>query len=207
MRKDIHQKWGWPEEGWGEGGQKLRLADVMIDDSRRDELWIDETQNPIEWEDVNVADVQRSNMLKPAVVGKTCSRSGHVTSIFAGMVPATKASCYGVGGSTHLVADLKNGRWSARRLHRVEIERQFLSARVAKLKLHEDDAQAVSELGNSAPSGMVLPRADRVISFIRTPSTFVPQKMSDVVPPSSIEVCRGWMDLAATDFKVMAKLN
>ena len=179
----------------------------MIDDSRRDDLWIDETQNPIVWEEANVAEVQQSSLQKPAVVGRTCSQSGHVTSIFAGMVPATKASCYGAGGSTHLVADLKDGRWSARRLHRVEIERQFLSKRVAKLKLHDDDAQAVSEMGNSAPSGMVLPRADRVVSFIRTPSTFVPQTMSDVVHSSSVEVSRGRMDLTAVDFKAMVAMN
>ena len=80
----------------------------------------------------------------------------------------------------------------------------FLSPRV-RVHLSGDDARAVSELGNSAPATMVLPRADRVVAFLRTPSTFVPASMSDVVSDDVVKVCRGWMDLAAKDFTEMAK--
>ena len=114
------------------------------------------------------------------------------------MVPATKASCFGIGGHTHLVADERDGVWAVRQLHHAEVEAMFAMPGVTA---------SVSEYGNSAPARMVLPRAQAVVDFFRPQSAFVPTKISDVVDDDTVQTCRGWMDLASSDFKQMAKLN
>jgi hypothetical protein len=131
----------------------------------------------------------------PVVVAKAYDGE-HATSVFAGMVPATKASSFGIGGHTHLVADKREEVWAVRQLHHVEVEAMFKMSGISA---------TVSEYGNSAPAGMVIPRAKEVVDFMRPPSRFVPAAISDVVGDETVQVCRGWMDLASQDFDQLAK--
>jgi hypothetical protein len=182
---------------------------LLISDSRRDDLWVDEDQYKVEWLEAEPdgPEVRESEeqVGGPVVVAKAYDGT-YPTSVFAAFVPATKASCFGLGGHTHLVADKRDGVWAVRRLHRVEVERMFVLPEVEVVPAASDD-DAVAEFGNSAPARVVLPRAEQVVAFCRPPSRYVPTKISDVVDEDTVKVCRGWMDLAAQDFRELSRAN
>ena len=70
-----------------------------------------------------------------------------------------------------------------------------------------DLEQQVAEFGNSGPSRMVQPYAEGLVKFLRPPMSFVPEKISEIIDDKMVQVCRGWMVQAETDFKEQAKLK
>ena len=205
MRCDVHAQWGFPEEV-DEGLPRMHLADVLqpVDDD--DDVWLQEGTE-VRWLD----GVQRGGPfggiqeLKPVVVG-TVEDGGWGKRIYANMVPATKASSWGPGGRTHLVAQLRRGCWWARRLTAEEVTRMFGHPNVP-LELAESGDTRIAELGNAGPCRMVRPWALGIVKFLRPPMQWCPVSIAELISDDTVRVCRGWMSQAKTDFDHMAKMG
>ena len=205
VRKDVHAKWGWP--GWiDEGLPVLSLSDVLEEVENDSELWLDEG-TVVEWE----AGVDPGGPFpeaqadKPVVVG-SFEGGGWGRRIYANMVPATKASSWGQAGRTHAVAQMRKGKWWARRLSAKEVTRIFEHPDVTLCLASDDDAR-IRELGNSGPARMVRPWALGIERFLRPPSPWCPSSMDSIISRDTVRVCRGWMAQAAQDFTHMSKMG
>ena len=124
--------------------------------------------------------------------------------VYRFVVPAAKASSHGFAGRTHLVAQLWDGEWRARTLSVKEMKCIFGSSRVS-FAVDGDEALALQDLGNAGPLRMVLPFADGLVRFFRTPSSFVPSSIRQIVSEESELSFRGAMDLTHQDFEQRVK--
>jgi hypothetical protein len=201
-REDIFEAKGAPEPLRDPDMQRVRLSDIMLpaDDPRLNGLWLDEQADPVTW--TAEENEPRSEARFPVEVGHI-QPGGWGCKVYEEMVPATKASSWGVSGMTHLICQRRAGRRRARRMHRLEVGNIFVSER-APLVLAEDDDEAISDFGNAAPARMVMPHADGIMQHIRPDLMFAPESMDQIIPPDTVKVCRGWMSQCAGDYKAMA---
>ena len=204
-RNDIFKAKGAPDPVRDPSMARITLEEVLLeaDDARLDGLWLDAKVHPVTWTRDEGSVPSEEVLQYPVEVGHI-QPGGWGCQVFEHMVLATKASSWGVAGMTHLVAQRKDGVRRARRMHRVEIARIFVSDR-APLVEAEDDDQAIADFGNSGPSRMVLPHADGLMKHIRPALMFAPTELEQIIPQDTVDVCRGWMSHNATDYREMAK--
>ena len=205
VRDDVFEKWGWPEPVMDESQTRLRLEDVMLhgSDERLQSLWLQGCDGKVEWNGKQEGPFTEEDRASPMVVAEV-DGGGWGKRVYMHMVPATKASSWGISGMTHLVAQMRNGKWSARRLHKEELRKVFESDRV-QLKLAGDDDEAVGEMGNAGPARMVHPHADGIAKWGGPPSSFVPERIDEIVPVAAVEAVRGTMATMAFDFDERVK--
>ena len=53
MRTDVYEKWGWPCCDWDQSKRRSHLRDILISDSRRDSLWLNEVEHPVTWTEID----------------------------------------------------------------------------------------------------------------------------------------------------------
>ena len=206
VRKDIFDEWGWPEvkehPEWG----RVTLEEVLSPaEDVAAQLWLDPREYPVTWTADMTRDRSTEEFLRPKEVGHILE-GGWGCRVYEGMVPATKASSWGPAGRTHLVAQEKAGVWRARRLSAVEIARIFDPDGVMRVMAADEEVR-VAEFGNSGPTRMVLPYAEGLVDFLKPPMSFVPESMEEIIEEDTVQICRGWMQQSATDFRERAKLN
>ena len=138
---------------------RLVLQDLLQPPEEVQDLFLCRKRFPVTWDD-------EALRVPVAAYGEVGNVVGHVgpaaqwgTRVYRHVLPATKASSFGVAGRTHLVAQRFNGEWRARTLSVQEVKAWCTSARV-ELVLPADPETAMSALGNSGPARMVLPFAD-----------------------------------------------
>ena len=184
----------------------MTLREVMGEVPEDSPLWLTDG-TAVEWDKSIDPDgpFTGAQAHKPVEVG-SFEGGGWGRRIYANMVPATKASDWGQGGRTHMVAQKRNGVWWARRLSSQEVSRMFAHPSV-QLHLAGDDERRVRELGNSGPARMVRPWALGIERFLRPPVPWCPDSMEEIVSEDTVRVCRGWMAQAATDFSHMRRMG
>jgi hypothetical protein len=203
VRRDVFEQWGWPEAVTHPEWQRVTLAEILQPaENVRDELWLG-PDVPVTWTRDMSLPFSPEELLRPVEVGHILD-GGWGCRVYAGMTPATKASSWGPAGRTHLVAQQRRGQWYARRLGAEEVARIFDPDGLMKVSA-ADPEQQVAEFGNSGPSRMVQPYAEGLVKFLRPPMSFVPEKISEIIDDKTVQVCRGWMVQAETDFREQAK--
>lgn len=204
VRNDVYEEWGWPDVV-ADQMPKLLLDDVLLDarDAQLRMLWLNEEKHEIHWNGKE-NDKDLEGLADGPVVVAEVGDGGWGKRVHKWMLPATKASAWGIDGRTHLVAQQKDGKWCARTLHKVEVQRIFESERV-KLQLADDDDEAIGEMGNAGPARMVQPHADGLAQWCRPPSDFVPQSIDEIVPKEAVLAIRGTMMHLERDFKRKVK--
>ena len=205
VRVDVFGKWGWPEKVGSPTPKRIRLEDVMLgaEDDRLSGLWLKPEDGEVRWGGKQDGPFSEDDRLQPLVVAEV-GEGGWGKRVYMHMVPATKASAWGIAGMTHLVAQKKSGSWRARTLHKDELRLIFESDRV-KLEFAEDPDEALSEMGNAGPVRMVQPYADGLAKWLKPPSAFVPTSMAQLVPTEAVEAIRGAMSMMASDFKIKVR--
>ena len=183
---------------------RLVLQDLLQPPEEVQDLFLCRKRFPVTWDD-------EALRVPVAAYGEVGNVVGHVgpaaqwgTRVYRHVMPATKASSFGVAGRTHLVAQRFNGEWRARTLSVQEVKAWCTSARV-KLVLPADPETAMSALGNSGPARMVLPFADGLTKFCAPPLPVVPASVDEVVAPEAVVAFRGAMCLTHRGFLYRAK--
>ena len=111
VREDVFDRWGWPAVPNQSPVAPLYLSAVLKDQSRRRDLWLNEETHPITWDEERLKqDWDGKGMTEVGFFGD----GGWGQRIYAGATPAVKASAWGPGGRTHLVAQRREGKWAAR---------------------------------------------------------------------------------------------
>ena len=183
---------------------RLVLQDLLQPPEEVQDLFLCRKRFPVTWDD-------EALRVPVAAYGEVGNVVGHVgpaaqwgTRVYRHVLPATKASSFGVAGRTHLVAQRFNGEWRARTLSVQEVKAWCTSARV-ELTLPADPETAMSALGNSGPARMVLPFADGLTKYCAPPLPVVPACVDEVVAPEAVVAFRGAMCLTHRDFHHRAK--
>ena len=183
---------------------RLVLQDLLQPPEEVQDLFLCRKRFPVTWDD-------EALRVPVAAYGEVGNVVGHVgpaaqwgTRVYRHVLPATKASSFGVAGRTHLVAQRFNGEWRARTLSVQEVKAWCTSARV-ELVLPADPETAMSALGNSGPARMVLPFADGLTKYCAPPLPVVPASVHEVVAPEAVVAFRGAMCLTHRDFLYRAK--
>jgi hypothetical protein len=208
VRQDIFDEWGWPTAPPPEDLPSVTLEGVL---DRGDKvsrgLWLDEAEFPVSWLPTVELQPTAEQLRRPVVVG-TVAGGGLGCRVYRGMLPSMKttAGVPGAGGSTHLVAQRRGGKWAARRLSAQEMRRIYDPDGVLAV-IASDPDEELQDYGGSSPVRMVQPHAQGLVRFLRPPLVTVPQCMEDIISPQTVQICRGWMANAATDFDQMAKQN
>ena len=183
---------------------RLVLQDLLQPPEEVQELFLCKKRFPVTWD-------EEALQVPVATYGEVGNVVGHVglaaqwgTRVYRHVLPATKASSFGVAGRTHLVAQRYNGEWRARTLSVQEVKAWCTSARV-ELTLPADPETAMSALGNSGPARMVLPFADGLTKYCAPPLPVVPACVDEVVAPEAVIAFRGAMCLTHLDFQKRAE--
>lgn len=161
----------------------MTLADVMEEIQENSSLWLKEG-TVVDWKGDVHPNGPFTDAQAPVEVG-SFDGGGWGRRIYANMVPATKASDWGQGGRTHMVAQMRKGVWWARRLSAREVTKLFAHPKV-HLHLAGDDDQRVRELGNSGPARMVRPWALGVERFLRPPVPWCPDTLDEIVSTDTV---------------------
>ena len=183
---------------------RLVLQDLLQPPEEVQELFLCKKRFPVTWD-------EEALQVPVASYGEVGNVVGHVglaaqwgTRVYRHVLPATKASSFGVAGRTHLVAQRYNGEWRTRTLSVHEVKGWCTSARV-ELTLPADPETAMSALGNSGPARMVLPFADGLTKYCAPPLPVVPACVDEVVAPEAVIAFRGAMCLTHLDFQKRAE--
>ena len=183
---------------------RLVLQDLLQPPEEVQDLFLCRKRFPVTWDD-------EALRVPVAAYGEVGNVVGHVgpaaqwgTRVYRHVLPATKASSFGVAGRTHLVAQRFNGEWRARTLSVQEVKAWCTSARV-ELVLPADPETAMSALGNSGPARMVLLFADGLTKYCAPPLPVVPACVDEVVAPEAVVAFRGVMCLTHLDFQKRAE--
>ena len=206
VRRDVFEKWGWPPVVFDPEPPSLVLQELLLPPAQVSHLFLDKNTHPVKWDEVAMAAPRGPYDGAGNVVGHIGPRAQWGTRVYRDVLPATKASSFGVSGRTHLVAQRWNGEWRARTLAVSEVKSWCTSDRVPLLLSSDPDA-AMGALGNSGPARMVLPFADGITKFCAPPLTVVPTCIDEVVSPEAVTAFRGAMDLTHADFKARAKAH
>ena len=200
----MFEKWGWPPVVFDKDQPRLVLQDLLQPPGEVQELFLCKKRFPVTWD-------EEALLVPVATYGEVGNVVGHVglaaqwgTRVYRHVLPATKASSFGVAGRTHLVAQRYNGEWRARTLSVHEVKAWCTSARV-ELTLPADPETAMSALGNSGPARMVLPFADGLTKYCAPPLPVVPACVDEVVAPEAVVAFRGAMCLTHLDFQKRAE--
>ena len=200
----MFEKWGWPPVVFDKAQPRLVLQDLLQPPEEVQELFLCKKRFPVTWD-------EEALQVPVASYGEVGNVVGHVglaaqwgTRVYRHVLPATKASSFGVAGRTHLVAQRYNGEWRARTLSVHEVKAWCTSARV-ELTLPADPETAMSALGNSGPARMVLPFADGLTKYCAPPLPVVPACVDEVVAPEAVIAFRGAMCLTHLDFQKRAE--
>jgi len=200
----VFEKWGWPPVVFDKAQPRLVLQDLLQPPEEVQELFLCKKRFPVTWD-------EEALQAPVATYGEVGNVVGHVglaaqwgTRVYRHVLPATKASSFGVAGRTHLVAQRYNGEWRARTLSVHEVKAWCTSARV-ELTLPADPETAMSALGNSGPARMVLPFADGLTKYCAPPLPVVPACVDEVVAPEAVIAFRGAMCLTHLDFQKRAE--
>ena len=200
----MFEKWGWPPVVFDKAQPRLVLQDLLQPPEEVQELFLCKKRFPVTWD-------EEALQVPVATYGEVGNVVGHVglaaqwgTRVYRHVLPATKASSFGVAGRTHLVAQRYNGEWRARTLSVHEVKAWCTSARV-ELTLPADPETAMSALGNSGPARMVLPFADGLTKYCAPPLPVVPACVDEVVAPEAVVASRGAMCLTHLDFQKRAE--
>lgn len=200
----MFEKWGWPPVVFDKDQPRLVLQDLLQPPEEVQELFLCKKRFPVTWD-------EEALQVPVATYGEVGNVVGHVglaaqwgTRVYRHVLPATKASSFGVAGRTHLVAQRYNGEWRARTLSVHEVKAWCTSARV-ELTLPADPETAMSALGNSGPARMVLPFADGLTKYCAPPLPVVPACVDEVVAPEAVVAFRGAMCLTHLDFQKRAE--
>lgn len=202
IRRDVYHKWGKPEVEKPDAALAQRLGDIMLPWEAVHHLAVDEDAHEVVWGQ-NVENWETDWMRGEPVIVGAVDGGGWNKNVYAGCVPATKASSFGLAGHTQLVAQRDVlGNWRARTLDIREVLRMF-EAEGVTLVVSEDAETALTQLGNAGPAKMVLPYAEALVSFCKPPAPFIPQRMDEIIAERDIRAFRGTMHLAHRDYQIM----
>ena len=131
----------------------------------------------------------------------TLEGSGPGLSVFRSRIPAVKASSFGPGGRSYLVAQREtSGEWIVRNLHASEEVRLFSHPEVPMF-WGTDAEEASTRRGNSGPAPMMLPIMKGLVEHCRPAVSSVPADIDDIISPSDIAAFRGHMHSGYEDYK------
>ena len=123
--------------------------------------------------------------------------------VYMHKTPALKSSTFGVGGNTHLLAQLdSHGHWQIRKLTVQEIT-EALCPVASQLQLPPSPLQALAVLARAPASTAVSLLASSIRSFLRPRLTALPSGIQDIIQDVDIHIFRANMQRMHDDFAKM----
>ena len=106
------------------------------------------------------------------------------------MSPAVKASTFGVGGNTHLIAQRDaTGKWHVRKLFLPEITASLVPSDMG-ISLPHSPLKAIAALATATPFCAAASAASAILSFLRPALPRLPRQVSELISPQHVQVFR-----------------
>ena len=124
--------------------------------------------------------------------------TGPGRNVFRSRIPAIKASNFGPGGRSHLVAQkTTKGVWIVRNISHAEEERFFDGESIFWGDNPDDSSK---RRGGSGPPTMITPVLQGIAAIVRPTVSSVPASIDDIISKDDIQAFRGHMHMAHADY-------
>ena len=128
----------------------------------------------------------------------TIAGTGPGRNVFRSRIPAIKASDFGPGGRSHLVAQkTTQGVWVVRNISHSEEARFFHGEQIFWGDNQED---ASRRRGGSGPPTMIAPVLRGIAAIVRPTVSSVPASIDDIISKDDVKAFRGHMHMAHADY-------
>ena len=120
------------------------------------------------------------------------------------MSPAVKASTFGVGGNTHLIAQRDpTGNWHVRKLFLPEITARLVPSDF-EISLPHSPLKAIAALATATPFSAAASAVSGISDFLKPALPRLPTQVSELISPQHVQVIRANMNRMHGDLVKMA---
>ena len=124
--------------------------------------------------------------------------------VYVQVSPAVKASTFGVGGNTHLIAQRDSvGKWHVRKLSLREIVAQVAPPDV-RLSLPQSPLKALAALATTTPFHAAASAASMISAFLKPALHRLPSDIYDLISPQHVQVFRANLNRMHDDLAKMS---